>query len=157
LRKRALEYKPGSPESKEREALMQETNEHMPEFLNVVRELPRLERDPAKAARFYATLVAEVVGLDEKTRGQFEPPLLAWVTQLQRDFLSFPQRPTEPKEATAEWDRRRLVAMQEISKTLQGLVPPDKAAQTSLLGSMFIDADETSARDAFDIISGKNQ
>jgi hypothetical protein len=95
--------------------------------------------------------------LDETTRGRLEPPLAAWVAQLQRDALSFPQRPTEPAEATADWDKRRIAAMQEISKVLQALAPPDKAAQTSMFDALLIEPDETSAREAFDIISGKKQ
>jgi len=143
-----------SDDPKEREALMKKTQENMAEFLGFLHELRRLERDPAKAARFYATVVAETAGLDESTRDKLEPPLQAWVTQLQGDSLAVPQRPSD---VTAEWDKRRVASMQEISKQLQALVPADKADRASLFRALMIEPNEASAGEAFDIISGKKQ
>jgi hypothetical protein len=143
-----------SDDPKEREALMQKTQENMAEFLGFLRELPRLEQDPAKAARFYANVVAETAGLDEATRDKLEPPLQTWVTQLQGDSLALPQRPSE---ATAEWDKRRIAAMQEISKQLQALAPADKADRASLFRALMIEPNEAAAGEAFDIISGRKQ
>ena len=136
---------------------MQKTQEHMGQFFGLVRELPRLERDPVKAARFYATILGETAGLDEVTWRKLEPPLQAWVKQLQHDSLALPQRPAQPKEAIDHWDKRRVVAMQEISKELQAMVPAEKAERTSLLRALMIDSSESSATEAFDIISGRKQ
>jgi RNA polymerase sigma factor (sigma-70 family) len=156
LREMATAAQP-SDDPKEREALMQKTQENMAQFLGLVREFPRLERDPAKAARFYAAVLGETAGLDEGTRRKLEPPLQTWVTQLQHDSLALPQRPTEPMEAIATWDKRRVAAMQEISKQLQALVPADKADRASLLRALMIDSEGPGATEAFDIISGRKQ
>ena len=151
----AARGKQTSLEPEKREAMVRDIQTKMSEFFTLLRELPRLERDPARAARFYATMLAETGEFDTATRDKLEPVLQAWIKQLQRDSLALPQRPPiEQKDATAEWDKRRIAAMQEISKQLEALVPPEKAGRASLLRSMMIDPDEPSVREAFDMISG---
>ena len=153
----AKDYPPGSPERQKREADMQRIQAGLPRLFGVLRELPKLERNPAKAARFYATLIGESANLNEATRAQLEPVLNAWVTRLQRDVLAFPQRPREPAEATDNWDKRRIAAMQEITRELQALVPADKSAQASLFRSLMLKPDPQGIRESFDIITGSKE
>jgi hypothetical protein len=60
-------------------------------------------------------------------------------------------------EAIESWDKRRVAAMQEISKQLQALVPAEKADRASLLRALMIDSEGPGATEAFDIISGRKQ
>jgi hypothetical protein len=150
-------YPPRSPEWKKREAAMQEIEAGVPKLFSVLRELPQLERDPVKAARFYATLVGESAELDEQTRARLEPHLQAWVSRLQHDALALPQRPLEPDEAKTDWDKRRIAAMQEISTELQMLVPAAKAERVSLFRALMLEPKPDHAREAFDMIIGPKQ
>jgi hypothetical protein len=145
-----------SPDQGKREATMQKVQTKMSEFFSLLRELPRLERDPARGARFYATMLAETAGLDTATRDKLEPPLRTWITQLQRDSLALPQRPTA-KEATADWDKRRVAAMQDISKQLQTLVPADKTDRASLMRALMIEGNEAGVAELFDMIIGTSR
>jgi hypothetical protein len=153
----APSYPPGSPEWKKREATLRQIEAGVPKLFSVLRELPRLEREPEKAARFYATLIGESAGLDDATRAKLEPPLQKWVSQLQRDFLALPQRPREPDSAKDDWDRRRIAAMQQISKEMEALVPADSAERASLFRALMMEPDASRAREPFDLITGEKK
>lgn len=150
-------YPPGSPEWQKRQEAMQNVQERVPKIFNVLCELPRFEREPAKAARFYATLVGESADLDDTTRAKLERPLQEWVTQLQRDGLALPQRPFDPGEAKADWDKRRIAAMHDISNQIQAEVPADKADRATLFRALMVEPNAHSVQEAFDIISGRPQ
>jgi RNA polymerase sigma factor (sigma-70 family) len=144
-------HEPGSPEYLELEARMKEAVSGIPSTFQVMREIPRLEKSPEKAARFYSALLAETIGFDEEMRAQIEPPITEWVAQLQRDGLAFPQRPKEHPEA---WDKRRIQAFGEMSRSLQPLVPADIAIQASMV-STFLTGLEEDATALFDLMLGK--
>jgi hypothetical protein len=116
------ELKPEVIEERERHA--REIAEVMPEMLAIVHEIPKLERDPAKAARFYATTFGEVAGFDVEARATMEEEFAAWVRGLQQEGLTLVQRP--PGEAP-EWDTRRREARAKLFAALQAKLPPPQA------------------------------
>jgi RNA polymerase sigma factor (sigma-70 family) len=141
-----------SPEWKAHEARMKEVVERMAECFSTLRELPRLERDPAKAARFYAGVVGEAAGLDEETRARLEQPLQNWMDELQAQGLAFPQR---PKENTGEWDRRRLAVMARVSQELKAFLPDSGSKNGPLLDAFLLSADNNKVTEVFDVAFGK--
>jgi hypothetical protein len=148
---------PGSGDAQAQDVTMQELQAGLAQVFTALRELPRLERNPAKAARFYATMLGETAELDDGTRARLEPVLHAWIQQLQQDSLALSQRPREPKEAVAEWDERRVAAMHKISGELQTLLPEVKTERLSLFEAMLIQPEMPGASGAFDIMSGRNR
>lgn len=79
----------------------------------ILYEIPRLERVPEKAARFYATLYGEMAGLDEDGRALVGKRALEWQRELQNDGLALPQR---PKGKTQDWDARREAAGRAVAR-----------------------------------------
>ena len=148
---------PNSPQWKGKEAAMKELQSGLPKIFEVMRELPRLERDPAKAARFYATMLAETAELDRPIQDEMERALFAWVQKLQQDSLALPQRPKEPAELVSQWDARRIAAMQAIGAQLETLVPSEKTKLVSLLRTLFIEDDPVAAKTSFDIMTGRKK
>jgi RNA polymerase sigma factor (sigma-70 family) len=112
------ELKPEVIEERERHA--REIAEVMPELLAIVHEIPKLERDPAKAARFYATTFAEVAGLDDGARTTMEEEFASWIRGLQQEGLTLVQR---PPGAVPEWDTRRKEARAKLFAALQAKLP----------------------------------
>ena len=151
MNKKKQIHEPGSPEYLELDAMMKEAVSGIPSAFQILREIPRLEKSPEKAARFYSVLLAETIGFEEELRAKLEPSLASWVGQLQREGLAFPQRPKEHPEA---WDKRRIQAFGEMSRTLQPLVPPEIAVQTSTV-STFLTNLEDDATALFDLMLGK--
>jgi RNA polymerase sigma factor (sigma-70 family) len=150
---KAINLDEDSPEWKEHETRMRQVVDEMPELFSTLRELPRLERDPAKAARFYAMLIGESAGLDEPTRARLVSPLQTWVKELQADGLAFPQR---PKENTAQWDQRRLAAMVKVSAELKRFMPAQNASpQGPLLSAFLLKGNERQVGEIFDVAFGK--
>jgi RNA polymerase sigma factor (sigma-70 family) len=148
---------PGSADAQAQDAAMKELQAGLAQVFTALRELPRLERNPAKAARFYATMLGETAELNDGTRARLEPVLNAWIQQLQQDSLALSQRPREPKEVVVEWDERRIAAMHKISGELQTLLPEEKAERLSLFEAMLIQPEMPGASGAFDIMSGRNR
>jgi hypothetical protein len=62
----AAHRRTGDPE------LARDVAQAAPEMLIIVREIPKLERDSVKGARFYATMFGEVMGFDEPARKTME-------------------------------------------------------------------------------------
>jgi hypothetical protein len=147
---------PTSPQWKGKEAALQELRAGLPQIFEVLRDLPRLERDPAKAAQFYSTMFTETAELDDATRARIRPAFESWVKQLQEDALTLAQRPKEPKAAVAAWDERRVAAMHAMGRELQAIVPADKTEQMSMFETMFIQPG-AGAGASFDIMTGRNK
>lgn len=112
---------PGSEALKERERRARELSQAAPEMLSIVREIPKLERDSAKAARFYATMFGEVGGFDEAARTTMEQDFATWLRGLQNEGLALAQR---PQGKAPEWDARRNAAMLQLFSALQAKLPP---------------------------------
>jgi RNA polymerase sigma factor (sigma-70 family) len=111
---------PDAEALKEREKRARELSEAVPEIMGLVREIPKLERDPAKAARFYATLFGEVAGIAPAARATMEQELTEWLASLQQDGLSLAQR---PQGKAPEWDARRNAATKRLVAGLQAKLP----------------------------------
>ena len=76
----------------------------MPKVLSTLQELPQIERSPQKAGRFYATLYAELAGVDPDQRGKLEERATTWVQHRQDEKLSLAQRPKD--DSRKPWDIR---------------------------------------------------
>lgn len=101
-------------------AQMRAGAEGLPQLLATTRNLERIERDSAKAGRFYATFVAELLQLDDDTRKKLDDHLRDWVFHLQQESLALPQR---PREKSAEWDLRRMQATEAQIMKMFALLP----------------------------------
>lgn len=93
----------------------------IPRGMALVREVLKMERSPEKAARFYASYIAESSALDEAARSSLEPRLRAWVADLQRAGLALPQRPRTVERV--EWDQRRADATKTFVQTFAADFP----------------------------------
>ena len=144
--KEAIKKGPDSEEAKRAGAAMKEfavkAAEAMLQAMSLVREMVAMERSPEKAARFYATFLAEAQGMDDAARDQMERRFQPWIERLQEEGLAFPQR---PKGAEREnWNRKRLSETTGFLKTLSGEFPasvPSKTPMTEVFGGIlqFID------------------
>src|SRR4029434_9472495 len=98
---RARAVDPNSEETKRLTAEMNDTAtreaEMMPQIIDLVREMARMESSPEKAAHFYATVFGEIDGLDEATRSKLETRFEPWIRELQQNGLALPQRPAPPQ------------------------------------------------------------
>ena len=112
------ELKPEVIEERERHA--REIAEVMPELLTIVHEIPKLERDSAKAARFYTTMFGEVAGFDDRARTTMDEEFSAWIRGLQQEGLTLIQRPADE---APEWDARRKEARAKLFAALQAKLP----------------------------------
>jgi len=125
---------PASEESKRLEAELKElalkAAALLPRGITLLREVLKTERSPEKAARFYATYLAESSGLDETTRAALETRLQSWVTDLQRSGLALPQRPKTIERV--EWDQRRADTTKAFVQTLATDFPNVKWDQLPL-------------------------
>ena len=105
---------------KERQGKARELAAAIPEAMHIAREIPRLEREPAKAAHFYATLAGEILHVDEPTQTMMKEEIAAWVEGLQRDGLALIQR---PRGKAMEWDARRNEATRDVVIRIQKKLP----------------------------------
>ena len=98
------------------------------ELSKLLYEIPRLERVPEKASRYYATLYGEMAGLDEAGRAVVEQRALEWQRELQNEGLALPQR---SKGKAQEWDERRRAASRRFLTTLANEVPAPKSGMAT--------------------------
>jgi hypothetical protein len=105
-------------------ALNARVAEMMPKAFSVLHEIPRLEKSPQKAGRFYASFLSKIEGMDEKTRDAIEQRATEWVRDMQKSSLAFPQRPKGDERK--DWDVRRARAMSEFLTQIQVEVPGAK-------------------------------
>jgi RNA polymerase sigma factor (sigma-70 family) len=132
--KEAIKKGPDSEEAKRAGAAMKEfarkAAEVLPQAMGLIREMVTMERSSEKAARFYATFLAEAQGLDDAARGQMEGRIRPWVERLQEEGLAFPQR---PKGAGREdWNRRRMNETSGFLKTLSKEFPASVSSKTPM-------------------------
>ena len=71
--------------------------------------------------------------------------------------MTFNVRGSFHDDVLNDWDKRRIAAMQEISRELQALVPAEKSAQASIFHSLMLEPDPNGIREAFDIIMGSKE
>ncbi|HEX5176049.1 MAG TPA: sigma factor-like helix-turn-helix DNA-binding protein, partial [Chthoniobacteraceae bacterium] len=121
--KSAAQREPLSNE--ERVRIANEISQAVPEMMSLVREVPKLEREPEKAGRFYATMLGEIWKCDDATRTAIEPQIAHWVERLQADGLTLVQR---PRGKASDWDTRRNAATGELLTGLAATVPAEKRA-----------------------------
>jgi RNA polymerase sigma factor (sigma-70 family) len=115
--------------NEERDRITRELSQAIPEVMSLVREVPQLEREPAKAGRFYATILGEIWQCDEPTRAAIEPAISQWVERLQTDGLTLVQR---PRGKAGDWDARRNAETAELLTTVSARVPAEKRARLPL-------------------------
>jgi RNA polymerase sigma factor (sigma-70 family) len=146
---------PDSPEWDPYVARALAAAEGIPQFLATARNLNRVERDAAKAGRFYAVFTGELLELDEPTRGKLEENMRAWVLQMQQEGLALPQR---PRENTGAWDVRRLLATEAQLKQVFTLLPPSVLEQNPELKELQFSRmtqNQDEARTAMDFLFGQ--
>jgi hypothetical protein len=118
------ELEGGSGALEERERRVREIAQAAPETLIIAREIPKLERDLVKGARFYATMFGEVMGFDEAARKTMEQDFAEWLQGLQQEGLALVQR---PRGKAPEWDARRNEATRQLFARLRATLPePEK-------------------------------
>ena len=137
---------------RERKVMAEEAAEGVQELIGIFREIPRLERSPEKAARFYAALYSEVAELDEAGRTLVEDRARNWLRGLQNDGLALPQR---PKGKAKEWDDRRNAALKEFTQTLSSQLPPPKPGTMGIEILLGFGASEDSG--VYEMITGGDQ
>ncbi len=140
---KAVNYKnpePGSEADREAVALAGPWAEGVQEMLGLMQEIPRLERDPAKAARFYATCYGEFAELDPSAQTLLEARTRQWLQELRDEGLALPQRPIG---IAKEWDTRRDAATKTFFARLAAELPPTKPGRPTL-------------EEAFDLGGGEN-
>ena len=120
---------PGTEAAKILDKRVAEMAGTLTEAMAILRDIPKLERDPAKAGRFYATLMNELIGFDEKTAAVVETAATQWVAGLQQDGLALPQR---PKGKATEWDARRDAATSRFLSGITPQLPPPAAGKPGL-------------------------
>ena len=142
---RARAADPNSEETKRLTAEMNDTAtrgaEMMPQIIELVREMARMERSPEKAAHFYATMFGQIDALDEATRAKIEARFAPWIREMQENGLSFPQRPAGPERN--QWDRRRGEVTTAFLKSLSTEFPATNGSRQKLEGLLSADAEET--------------
>jgi RNA polymerase sigma-70 factor (ECF subfamily) len=125
--------------------------EMMPQIIDLVREMARMERSPEKAAHFYATVFGEIDGLDEAARAKLEVRFEPWIRELQQNGLALPQRPAPPQ--SKQWDQRRGEITTAFLKSLSTEFPATKGSRKALEGLLSADPEETHG--FFDVMLGR--
>ena len=101
------------------------------EFLAQLGELRALENDPREIARFQATTLREVLGLDDATSGRVTAFLETEFARLKAQQLTASFR---PENEPGDWYRRRDAAMTELAARLRPLLPANHAQLPLLPG-----------------------
>jgi hypothetical protein len=154
---RARAVDPNSEETRRLTAEMSETAtrgaEMVPQMIDLVREMARMERSPEKAAHFYATMFGQIDGLDDATRAKIEARLAPWIREMQENGLAFPQRPAGPERN--QWDRRRGEVTTAFLKSLSTEFPATNGSRQKLEGLFSADPEETHG--FFDMMVGSEE
>jgi hypothetical protein len=101
------------------------------EFLAQLGELRAVENDPREIARFQATTLREVLGLDDATSGRVTAFLETEFARLKAQQLTASFR---PENKPGDWYRRRDAAMTELAARLRSLLPANHAQLPLLPG-----------------------
>jgi hypothetical protein len=132
--KAAQDY-PASPDKQ------RQMNEEMAAAIGDVWEIGRaaqkLEHDPAKAARFYATMLSEVIQFDPVVRAQCEKYLVGGFEKVRAGGLA---GPAPRQEDFYDWREGRQTFFQEMRTGLLQLLetrPPDSMPLPDLLEAVF--------------------
>ncbi|HEY2343266.1 MAG TPA: sigma-70 family RNA polymerase sigma factor [Chthoniobacteraceae bacterium] len=81
-----------------------------------------LERDPAKAAHFYASFLAGCLSFDSATTAKTETLLTQQFDVLRAAGLASPQRPLND-DPNSDWAKRRYAAMGSMFTAMEALAP----------------------------------
>ncbi len=124
-----------NPDPAERERLARElaTKMDFGDFFGGAREAQRLESDPEKAARFYATLLGELAGLDEASREPLVRVARERFVEMKRAGLSAASRPQNEYSAWLEARRRSFA---ELDTALLATLPPDRLIEAKKFGGI---------------------
>jgi hypothetical protein len=151
-----LDAKPGEklePNAvKDREMRARQAAEALPEVMGILREIPKLERDPNKAAHFYALTLGETVGLDDETRATMEADIAEWVRGLQQDGLALVQR---PQGKAKEWDDRRDAATVRLLARLRNKLPSSQQKNPAI--EEFLQLSRNGSDGLYDVLTAGSQ
>ena len=139
---------------RERTAMAEQAAEGLTDLIGMFREIPRLERSPEKAARFYATLYGEVADLDAAGRTLVEERTRDWLRGLQNEGLALPQR---PKGKAKEWDDRRNAALNQLVQTLSSQLPPPKPGTMPITKLFGFSDDAGTGPSSYEVMTGGDQ
>jgi hypothetical protein len=101
------------------------------EFFGQLGELRALENDPREIARFQATTLREVLGLDDATSKRVSAFLETEFARLKAQRLTANFR---PENEPGDWYRHRDAAMTELAARLRPLLPANHAQLPLLPG-----------------------
>ena len=151
-----LDAKPGekleAKAVKDREMQARQAAEALPEVMGILREIPKLERDPDKAAHFYALTVGETLGLDEQARATMEADIAEWVRGLQQEGLALVQR---PQGKAKEWDDRRDAATVRLLASLKNKLPSSQQKNPAI--EEFLQLSRNGSDGLYDILTAGSQ
>lgn len=104
------------------------------ELYVVEREAQKMESEPEKVARFYATMVGELAGLDEAGREPLVRVARDRFVALARAGLVAAQRPQSEDSA---WLESRRLAFGELEAEMLAALPPERKEEAESLGEIF--------------------
>jgi len=120
----------------ERERLARELATNMNDIGDLfafAREAQKLESDPERAARFYATVLGELAGLDEAAREPIVRVARERFADMKRAGLTAASRPQSDDSAWME-SRRRSFA--ELDAALLATLPPERRVEAKMFGGV---------------------
>jgi hypothetical protein len=120
----------------ERARLAQELTTKMNDIgdlFGVVREAQKLESDPEKVARFYATAFGELAGLDEAGRETAKRVARERFAEMKRAGLTAASRPRSDDSA---WMESRCRAFDELDTALLATLTPERRLEAMKFGGI---------------------
>lgn len=126
----------GTVDPIERARLAQELTTKMNDIgdlFGVVREAQKLESDPEKVARFYATAFGELVGLDEAGRETAKRVARERFAEMKRAGLTAASRPRSDDSA---WMESRCRAFDDLDTALLATLTPERRLEAMKFGGI---------------------
>jgi hypothetical protein len=126
----------GTADPTERARLAQELTTKMNDIgdlFGVVREAQKLESDPEKVARFYATAFGELAGLDEAGRETAKRVARERFAEMKRAGLTAASRPRSDDSA---WMESRCRAFEELDAALLATLTPERRLEAMKFGGI---------------------
>jgi hypothetical protein len=97
------------------------------------REAQKLESDPEKAARFYATVLGELAGLDETAREPVVRVARERFAEMKRVGLTAASRPQREDSA---WMESRRRSFGELDAALLAILSPERRVEAKMFGGI---------------------
>jgi RNA polymerase sigma factor (sigma-70 family) len=106
---------------------MEKAVSRLGDVLSMVKEAHKLESDPQKAARFYATLFMEIYGLDASGREALQRIAYDHFSAMRQAGVIDSRRPASPDKS---WDDTRMSAFRRLEEGMLDALSPQNRART---------------------------